>query len=90
MFFDKIIFKEEEIMLRKSLAVVCVLFLTAILYVSAAHAETTLKYGAAFRLRQEIWDDVVSLDTGNVATGGFPDRNFFRLFTKRLSILTRL
>ena len=69
-------------MFRKSLAVFFVLFLATILYVSVAHAETAIKYGAAFRLRQEIWDDVVSLDTGNLATGGFPDRNFFRLRTQ--------
>ena len=67
-------------MLRKSLAVVSVVFLTAILYVSVAHAETTLKYGAAFRLRQEIWDDVVGLDVNR--TGAFADRNFFRLRTQ--------
>ena len=81
MFFDKIIFKEEESMLRKSLAVVCVVFLTAILYVSVAHAETTLKFGAAFRLRQEIWDDVTSFDTVNTGTSA-ADRNFFRLRTQ--------
>jgi len=86
-------------MLKRSFAVMLVLFLAMILYVSVAHAETTFKYGAAFRLRQEIWDDVVSLDTGNLATGGFPDRNFFRLrtqlwaradFSPKLGIYARL
>jgi cbb3-type cytochrome oxidase subunit 3 len=69
-------------MLKRSFAVMFVLFLATILYVSVAHAETNFTYGANFRLRQEIWDDVVSLDTGNLATGGFPDRNFFRLRTQ--------
>ncbi|MDA8078519.1 MAG: alginate export family protein [Nitrospiraceae bacterium] len=69
-------------MLRRVFVVLALLWLGTMLYVSAAHAETTIKYGAAFRLRQEIWDDVVSLDTGNLATGGFPDRNFFRLRTQ--------
>ncbi|HSB30744.1 MAG TPA: alginate export family protein [Candidatus Sulfobium mesophilum] len=86
-------------MLKRFFAVMFVLFLVAILYVSVAHAETTFNYGAAFRLRQEIWDDVVSLDTGNVATGGFPDRNFFRLrtqlwakadFTQQFGVYARL
>ncbi|MGE5300689.1 MAG: alginate export family protein [Acidobacteriota bacterium] len=62
-------------MLRKSLAVVCVVFLTAILYVSVAHAETNFTYGAAFRLRHETWDDVVDLGTKQA------DRAFFRLRT---------
>jgi hypothetical protein len=75
--FDNIIFKEEESMLRKSLAVVCVVFLTAILYVSVAHAETNFTYGAAFRLRHETWDDVVGLDA--IRTGPGADRAFFRL-----------
>ncbi len=69
-------------MLRKVFVVLALLWIGTMFYVSAAHAETTFKYGAAFRLRQEIWDDVVSLDTGNVATGGFPDRNFYRLRTQ--------
>lgn len=86
-------------MLKRSFAAMFVLFLVAVLYVSVAHAETTFNYGAAFRLRQEIWDDVVSLDTGNVATGGFPDRNFFRLrtqlwakadFTQQFGVYARL
>jgi len=86
-------------MVKKSLSVLCIVFLTAIFYVSVAHAEVTFKYGAAFRLRQEIWDDVVSLDTGNLATGGNPDRNFFRLrtqvwaradFSPQFGIYTRL
>ncbi|MCX8034552.1 MAG: alginate export family protein [Thermodesulfovibrio sp.] len=52
--------------------------------------------GAAFRLRQEIWDNVVSL---GVAQSAQPDRNFFRLriqlwdnvkFNENLSAYVRL
>lgn len=67
-------------MIKRSFAVMFVLFFATILYVSVAHAETTFTYGAAFRLRQEIWDDVVALDTAN--TGSAADRNFFRLRTQ--------
>jgi len=59
--------------MKKFVAVCLVLFMTAISYVSEAHAETALKYGAALRLRQEIWDNVVDLGTGQA------DRNFFRM-----------
>ncbi len=67
-------------MLKRSIAVMFVFFLATVLYVSAVHAETTFTSGAAFRLRQEIWDDVVTLDTSN--TGSAADRNFFRLRTQ--------
>jgi len=43
----------------------------------SAWAETKFDYGAALRLRQEIWDDVVSLDT--LQSPATQDRNFFRL-----------
>ena len=55
-------------------------WLGVIFYVSAAHADLKVSEGAAFRLRQEIWDDVVSFDTINTATSA-ADRNFFRLRT---------
>ncbi len=67
-------------MLRRFFAVMFVLFLATILYVSVVHAETTFTYGAAFRLRQEIWDDVVAFDTLNTLSNA--DRNFFRLRTQ--------
>ncbi len=81
-FWDsKNLHKKEESMIKRSIAVMFVLFLAAVFYVSVAHAETTFNYGAAFRLRQEIWDDVVSFDTINTATSA-ADRNFFRLRTQ--------
>jgi hypothetical protein len=49
------------------------LLLGAVLYVPYADAETKFDYGASFRLRQEIWDDVVDLGLSK------PDRSFFRL-----------
>ena len=55
-------------MIKRSLAVVFVLFLATILYVSVAHADVNFKAGATFRLRQEIWDDVVALDTANTGS----------------------
>ncbi len=84
-------------MIKRSVAVMFVLFLATVMYVTVAHAETTFNYGAAFRLRQEIWDDVVAFDTAN--TGSAADRNFFRLrtqlwaradFTNQLGIYARL
>jgi len=64
-------------MLKKVLAAFLVAWLGAIVYVSVAHAEIKVTEGAAFRLRQEIWDDVVGLDI--TRTGSSADRNFFRL-----------
>jgi hypothetical protein len=66
-------------MLKKSLSVLCIVFLASVFYVSAAHAEVNFKYGAAFRLRHEVWDDVVGLDA--LRTGSAADRAFFRLRT---------
>lgn len=68
-------------MIKRSFAVMFVLFLATVMYVSVAHAETNLTGGANFRLRQEIWDDVTSFDTINTATSA-ADRNFFRLRTQ--------
>lgn len=56
------------------------LLLGTLLYVPFAQAETKVDYGAAFRLRQENWDDVVNLSTN--PSGGGADRNFFRLRTQ--------
>lgn len=67
-------------MRKKTLAVVMLLVLGTLLYVPFAQAETKFDYGAAFRLRQEIWDDVVTL--GTTASGSGADRNFFRLRTQ--------
>lgn len=53
------------------------LLMFSIIYVSSAYSEVKFSQGAAFRLRQEIWDDVVDLDTL-----GKPDRNFLRLRTQ--------
>ncbi|MGD1076160.1 MAG: alginate export family protein [Thermodesulfovibrionales bacterium] len=54
--------------------------LMSLLFVSSVYAELTFDYGASFRLRQEIWDNVVTLsalETGKGEPGA--DRNFFRL-----------
>ncbi len=53
----------------------------SLILVSSAYAEVKFDYGADFRLRQEIWDDVVTLDR-LALTGSGADRNFFRLRTR--------
>ncbi len=50
-------------------------------FVASAYAEIKADYGAAFRLRQEIWENVVTLDTIGLTTSG-ADRNFIRLRTQ--------
>lgn len=42
-----------------------------------AYAEVKTDFGASFRLRQEVWDNVVALDTLPALSA--KDRNFFRL-----------
>ena len=44
-------------------------------------AEMKFDYGAAFRLRQEVWDNLVTLGTQQDRPGNY-DRNFFRLRTQ--------
>ena len=57
----------------KSFVRVLLLLVGCLLFVSAAYAEVKFDYGADFRLRQEIWDNVVDLGTSQ------KDRNFLRL-----------
>jgi len=68
-----------------------------LLFAFTAYAEVKTDFGASFRLRQEVWDNLVSLDTIQSAVA--KDRNFFRLrvsawgkasFNKDISIYTRL
>jgi len=70
--------------MRKGLAAV-LLVLGCIVFISAAYAETTFKFGASERIRQEIWDNVIELKTLDPKTlpqaNGFYDRNFFRFKT---------
>ncbi|HZV46209.1 MAG TPA: alginate export family protein [Thermodesulfovibrionales bacterium] len=66
-------------MMRKVLAVV-LLVLGSIVFISAAYAETTYKFGASERIRQEIWDNVIDLKTLPPSNGLY-DRNFFRFKT---------
>jgi len=65
--------------MRKVLAVV-LLVLGSIVFISAAYAETTYKFGASERIRQEIWDNVIDLKTLPPSNGLY-DRNFFRFKT---------
>jgi hypothetical protein len=52
-----------------------------ILSASLAMAEITFDSGAAVRVRQEIWDNIVTLGTSPTAPGNY-DRNFFRVRTQ--------
>ncbi len=66
-------------MFKKGLVALMLLCLGVLMYVPFAQAETKIDYGAAFRLRQENWDNLITLNTSN--TGSAADRNFFRLRT---------
>lgn len=59
------------------------LCLWSLLLVPPAPAETKFDYGAALRLRQEIWDNVVGLGavTSQYPNGITQDRSYFRLRT---------
>lgn len=67
-------------MVKRSFITVFLILLGSIILISDAYPEVTFDYGATFRLRQEIWDNVVTLDTIGLSTSG-ADRNFFRLKT---------
>lgn len=60
---------------------ILLLLAVTLIFVSSVYAEVKLDYGAAFRLRQEIWDNVVTLDTISRTTSG-ADRDFLRLRTQ--------
>jgi hypothetical protein len=70
----------EGNMVKKVLVTVFLVLVGSIIVISDAYPEMTFDYGASIRLRQEIWDNVVTLDTINLPTGG-ADRNFFRFRT---------
>jgi hypothetical protein len=66
--------------MKKHAVRVLLLLAASLIFVSSVCADVKLDYGADFRLRQEIWDDVVTLDA--TKTGSGADRNFFRLRTR--------
>ena len=64
----------------------------SLLFAASAYAEHLFgpdeldtSYGAIIRVRQEIWDDVVTLDSSKTGSGA--DRNFFRLKTSLFGTL---
>ena len=67
--------------MKKILLRVSLFLLISAVFLSAAYAEPKYDYGADFRLRQEIWDNVVTLNT-LALTGSGADRNFLRLRTR--------
>ncbi len=67
--------------MRRHALLVLLLLAANLILVSSVYAEAKFDYGADFRLRQEIWDDVVTLGVPT-ASGSWADRNFFRLRTR--------
>ncbi len=65
-------------MVKKVLVLALLVWLGGIFFITTAYADIAFDYGAAFRLRQEIWDNVMDLKTMESRN---PDRNFFRLRT---------
>jgi hypothetical protein len=67
--------------MRKHVFRVILLLAASIMFASVVHAEVKFDAGADFRLRQEIWDNTVTLNTLARDTSG-ADRNFLRLRTR--------
>ena len=67
--------------MKRLLVSAILLLAVSIVCASSVCAEVKFDYGADFRLRQEIWDNVVTLDTIALTTSG-ADRNFLRLRTR--------
>ncbi|HSW64737.1 MAG TPA: alginate export family protein [Dissulfurispiraceae bacterium] len=67
--------------MKRAILAALIALLIGLMDASALFAEVKFDYGAALRLRQEIWDNVTHLgtDPGNV---GKYDRNFFRIRTQ--------
>jgi hypothetical protein len=66
--------------MRKHAVRILLVLAASLIFVSSVYAEVKFDYGAAFRLRQEVWDNLVTLDTSD--TGSAADRNFLRLRTQ--------
>jgi len=66
--------------MKRFLAVLLLVLLAGVIFVSTALAETTFTYGASERIRQEIWDNLIDLKT-LPPNNTDKDRNFFRFKT---------
>lgn len=64
--------------MKKGIAVGLTVWLVGFLFISVVHAETTYRFGASERIRQEIWDNLIDLKTLPVTPADF---NFFRFKT---------
>lgn len=67
--------------MKRALFAALVALLIGLMDAQALFAEVKFDYGAAFRLRQEIWDNLISLGTTPNTNTNY-DRNFFRLRTQ--------
>ncbi|HXX56602.1 MAG TPA: alginate export family protein [Thermodesulfovibrionales bacterium] len=63
--------------MKKNVVCFCIILSVSLIFVASVFAEDLkFDYGGSFRLRQEIWDDVVTLGTSD--KGAAADRNFLR------------
>lgn len=67
--------------MKRALFAALVALLIGLMDAQALFAEVKFDYGAALRVRQEIWDNIVTLGTSPTAPGNY-DRNFFRFRTQ--------
>ncbi|MCX8027468.1 MAG: alginate export family protein [Thermodesulfovibrionales bacterium] len=61
--------------MRKAVVMLSVVLM--LVFATSVYAEVKTDFGASFRLRQEVWDNVVALDT--LTSASAKDRDFFRL-----------
>lgn len=66
--------------MKRWIAICFMVWLVGVFSVSVSYAETTFKFGASERIRQEIWDNLLDLKT-LPPTNSYYDRNFFRFKT---------
>ena len=67
-------------MMKKFMGVTLLVLLVGVFFISAAYAEVTFNYGASERIRQEIWDNLLDLETLKPSNSVY-DRTFFRFRT---------
>ena len=66
--------------MKKLLSVCFMVWLVGVFFITTVHAEVTYNFGAAERIRQEVWDNLLDLKTLPPTNTNY-DRNFFRFKT---------